>query len=163
MSDTKEYHKSRGQVYWAKTNYERPDEGFKGRRPNLQVTLIPDNPEEFTSAGVALKEGNDRVPGSHIKITTKFIENPLNVQDAHKNKLPHDFLIGNGSVCNILWKPWKHDDGVAATLLGVQVIDHVAYVPEGPFDEVKDGGFDFSAAGSPASTASDDAAANDGL
>jgi len=127
------YIKSRGTCYYARLNYKNPDQGYDDKTPNMQLMFIPDNPEEFTDAGVALKEPTDNIPGPNVKIWTKFVEDPLLIKDAKGNKLGHDFVVGNESVVNVLWSPWKYDKGVTATLRGVQIIEHVAWEPDNDF------------------------------
>lgn len=159
MSDDK-FRQSRGVAYFAKLNYQNPDKGYEGNRPNLQLCLVPDNPDEFTSAGVKLKDATDKIPGAHAKITTKFVDQPLKVTDSKGNRLPHDFIIGNGSEVMVQWSPFDYKKGISATLNGVAVITHVPYEPESLIDE--EGGFEFTPA-SDASSASEGASANDGL
>jgi len=159
----RQYLKSRGKVYFAKVNYMRPDQGYEGKAPNLQINLIPDNPEEFEAHGVDWREATDKIPGRHVRIATSFVDTPLRMQDAKRNTIPHDFIIGNGSVVNAQWSPYDYGKGVSAKLNGLQILELEEWIPDGPFDEEEEG-FDFSAVGSNASSTDEQGEeANSGL
>ena len=162
MSDT-QWNQSRGVAYFAKLNYENPDKGYEGNRPNLQLCFVPDDPKEFTKEGLELKDATEKIPEKHVKITTKFVERPLRVVDAKGNSLPHTFIVGNGSVVNVQWSPNDYGRGVSAMLNGVQIIELVEFEPDDSASFSEAEGFEYNPA-SDASSASDESArANDGL
>ena len=147
----------KGEVKWCKV-FE-PDNLSGKYCVDVKLTTAEDV-NRIAATGIPIKSDAD---GSYIRAYSyaKDVEgNPVtfeNVFDAGMNKWEHGKLIGNGSLCNVEFypKPWEYGtgkEGVAARLMNLQVLKHVAFgvsqlKAEPEFIEAADESTPFAAAG----------------
>lgn len=137
----------KGKVAWA--SVQKPNEKYT---PRWEVCVYPEDEDvikELEGKGVVFKV-DENTGEKFIRVTKNVMRrngeknDPPRVVDAAKN--PFENLIGNGSVCNVMFNLWEYDSfgnkGVKALLEAVQVINHVPYEGKEDF-EVEDTGEEF--------------------
>lgn len=95
--------------------------------------------KQLTDAGVRVNECDDPQKKRGFFVTMKSVIKP-DVVD--KGKRDFTKLIGNGSVCNIIWHPFewtfKKKTGTSAGLDKIQVLKHVPFGDD--FDNLEEAG-----------------------
>jgi hypothetical protein len=120
-----------GKVYWA--SVQAPNTTYE---PEWGLDLIVDdnNRKAIEADGLTIKnKGDERGDFVHIRQKTTRRDGSTNeapeVMDAQKQ--PFDQLVGNGSVCNVMYTPFHWDmngkSGVSPLLKKVQVVSLVPY------------------------------------
>lgn len=133
----------KGKVKWA--SVQAPNTKFTPQW-TIDVVLEKDEAKKLKSAGFNVKKDKD---GDIILKCKKNVmrkdgtqNSPPRIVDAGKN--PFKELIGNGSVCNVQYNPvdWEYagKKGVSANLVGVQVLEHVAFGGGDEFEVIEDNG-----------------------
>ena len=142
-----------GKAYWA--SVQAPNDKFPP--PKYCIDLVVDEATAATLRAEGLKVEEKEGQGLTLKAKRNqfrkdgTLNTKPNVVDA--NKKPFEDLIGNGSLVNLQYNPYDWEfagnKGKSADLVGVQVLEHVAF--SGTSDEfeaaaetpdVDDGEFD---------------------
>ncbi len=128
-----------GKVKWACV--QKPNTKFE-HEYSVVVVLDKEKAKELSAEGYNVKQ--DKEGDTIIKVKKKALKadgtpnRKPNVVDAQKK--PFEDLIGNGSYCNVQYTPypWVYagSSGVQAQLVGVQVVDLVAFTTD-EFDVIE--------------------------
>jgi len=129
-----------GKVYWA--SIQQPNTTYE---PEWGLDLIVDdnNRKAIEADGLTIKnKGDERGDFVHIRQKTTRRDGSANeapeVMDGQKQ--PFDQLVGNGSVCNVMYTPFHWDmngkSGVSPLLKAVQVVNLVPYAGGEDFDVI---------------------------
>ena len=123
------------EVMWA--SVQEPNE-MSGKYQVDLVNLTPEQVKGFEAENCEVhtcdRDENNRGKYITLKSTRK-------VPVVDLNKAAFDDLIGNGSICNVIWQPFewsfKKKSGTSAGLQKIQVVELVAYAGSGEdFDDV---------------------------
>ena len=126
-------------VSWVKCDQEHPDMGYDGDSPAWTVNV--DNPPAdiiklWKDKGLGGLKTNKDTGKEYLVLKRKAApfangdqkDAPV-VVDGHLKPLDPN-IVGNGSIANIQYStyPWKHRqrEGIAADLMGIQVINLIA-------------------------------------
>lgn len=145
-----------GEGYYAFVH--KPDSGNEKRKigPSYKIDVVLDEPsmKRAKALGLRIKEATDKIPGQYVsfrsKVDPKYPDRaPPKIVDSQKNPIPKTTLVGNGSIVNVRFIPFRYgEDDVTAILKDVQVVKLVAYAPtaseverKGQFLGTVEGGF----------------------
>ncbi len=122
----------RGTVMWA--HLDKPNE--MSNKFQLDVcNLTRETVEKLKAGGIEVRKGDENKADKGHFITPKA-NKPVRIVDAAKVPWPADKRLGNGSIVNVLVRPYewefKGKSGIGAGLEAVQVLKHESF--EGAMD-----------------------------